>query len=163
GIGRRRGRQSRRRGRRFRIGRRKLEFRDAGFVARISGDAVAGGAGESRDSWTVDYPRGERTFATAIRRLPRIDVRSVKQPTSPDDGDDIFYWPYLHAGMPTAWSFSEAQAAKIREHLLRGGFLVCDSFFGTQEWEGFLRGIRQIFPDREIEDVPDNDPIFHTA
>src|ERR1017187_8694609 len=63
--------------------------------------------------------------------------------------------------MPTAWSFSEAQAAKIREHLLRGGFLVCDSFFGTQEWEGFLRGIRQIFPDREIEDVPDNDPPWH--
>ena len=132
-------------------------------MARISGDAVAGGAGESRDSWTVDYPRGDRTFATAIRRMTRIDVRSVEQPTSPDDGDDIFYWPYLHAGMPTAWSFSEAQAAKIREHLLRGGFLVCDSFFGTQEWEGFLRGIRQIFPDREIEDVPDNDPIFHTA
>jgi hypothetical protein len=113
--------------------------------------------------WTVDYPRGDRTFATAIRRLTRIDVRSVEQPTSLDDGDDVHYWPYLHAGMPTAWGFTEAQAAKLREHLLRGGFLVCDSFFGAQEWEGFLRGIRQVFPDRPIEDVPDDDPIFHTA
>ena len=110
-------------------------------------------------NWTVDYPRGDRTFSVAIRRLTRIDVRSVEQPVNPDD-DDIFLFPYMHAGMPTNWSFTEAQAAKIREYLLRGGFLVCDSFFGTQEWEGFRCGMRQIFPDREITEMPDDDPIF---
>src|SRR5207244_8083252 len=62
--------------------------------------------------------------------------------------------------MPTNWVFTEAQAKKVREYLLRGGFMLCDSFFGTQEWEGFLRGIRQIFPDREITELPDDDPIF---
>ena len=114
-------------------------------------------------NWTVDYPRGDRTFAVAIRRLTRIDVRSVEQPVNPDDGDEIFYWPYLHVGMPTNWNLTEAQAAKIREYLLRGGFMLCDSFFGTQEWEGFDRGMQQIFPDREIVDLPEDDPIFHTA
>jgi hypothetical protein len=111
-------------------------------------------------NWTVDYPRGDRTFSVAIRRLTRIDVRSVEQPVNPDDDDDIFYYPYLHAGMPTNWNFTDGQAAKLREHLLRGGFLVCDSFFGTQEWQGFERGIRQVFPHREIIDIPDDDPIF---
>lgn len=114
-------------------------------------------------SWTVDYPRAERHFAVALRRLTRIDVRSVEQPVSPDDGDDIFHWPYLHVGMPVGWNFTEAQAAKIREYLLRGGFMICDSFFGSQEWAGFERGMKQIFPDREIAELPDNDPIFHTA
>ena len=114
-------------------------------------------------NWTVDYPRGDRFFAVAIRRLTRIDVRSVEQPVNPDDDDDIFYYPYLHAGMPTSWVFSDRQAAKLREYLLRGGFLVCDSFFGTQEWEGFERGIRQIFPDREIVELPDDDPVFHSG
>src|SRR5881227_1314606 len=52
-------------------------------------------------NWTVDYPRGDRTFAAAIRRLTRIDVRSVEQPVNPDDGDDIFLFPYMHVGMPT--------------------------------------------------------------
>jgi len=122
------------------------------------GDWTLGGG-----SWTVDYPRGDRTFAVAIRRLTRVDVRSVEQPVNPDDGDDLFNWPYLHAGMPTTWSFSQAQAQKLREYLLRGGFMICDSFFGTQEWSGFERGIRQIFPDRPITDLPDDDPIFHTA
>jgi Domain of unknown function (DUF4159) len=114
-------------------------------------------------NWTVDYPRGDRTFAVAIRRLTRIDVRSVEQPVNPDDGDEIYYWPYLHVGMPTNWNLTDAQAAKIREYLLRGGFMLCDSFFGTQEWEGFLVGMRRIFPDREIVDLPEEDAIFHTA
>jgi hypothetical protein len=124
------------------------------------GGRGGGGNWLNGGNWTVDYPRGDRFFAIAIRRLTRIDVRSVEQPVNPDDDDDIFYYPYMHAGMPTSWVFSDAQAAKIREYLLRGGFLVCDSFFGTQEWQGFERGLRQIFPDREVVDLPDDDPIF---
>src|SRR5262245_1564768 len=41
-------------------------------------------------NWTVDYPRGDRTFAIAIRRLTRIDVRSVEQSVNPGD-EDLFY------------------------------------------------------------------------
>jgi hypothetical protein len=112
-------------------------------------------------SWTVDYPRGDRTFAAAIRRLTLVDVRSVEQPVDPDDGDDIYYWPYLHVGLPVSWNFTPAQSSKIRDYLLRGGFLMVDSFFGTSEWAGFERGIHQILPGRTIEELPDDDPIFH--
>lgn len=112
-------------------------------------------------SWTVDYPRGDRTFASAIRRLTLVDVRSVEQPVDPDDGDDIYYWPYVHVGLPGTWNFKPEQASKVRDYLLRGGFMVVDSFFGSEEWAGFERGMRQIFPDRMIEELPDNDPIFH--
>jgi hypothetical protein len=114
-------------------------------------------------NWTVDYPRGDRTFATAIRRLTRVEVRSVEQPTNPDDGDDIFNWPYIHVGMPSTWNLTPEQGKKIRDYLQRGGFLVCDSFFGTAEWEGFERGMRLIYPDRNIEEIPSEDPIFHTV
>jgi hypothetical protein len=123
----------------------------------------AHGFGGGAGMWTVDYPRGDRTFAAALRRLTMMEVRSVEQPTSPDDGADIFNWPYLHVGMPTRWNLSQAQAAKIREHLLRGGFMLCDSYFGTQEWNGFMEGMRMIFPDRPVTEIPDNDPIFHTV
>jgi uncharacterized protein DUF4159 len=131
----------------------------------VGGRGRGGGRGNWLDggtNWTVDYPRGDRTFAVAIRRLTRIEVRSVEQPVNPDD-DDLFHFPYMHAGMPTNWTLTEAQAGHIREYLLRGGFMLCDSFFGTQEWEGFLRGIRQIFPNREITELPDDDPIFATV
>ena len=39
---------------------------------------------------------------------------------------------------------TDEQARKQREYLLPGGFLLCDSFDGTAEWEGFVAGIRRV-------------------
>ncbi len=33
---------------------------------------------------------------------------------------------------------------------------------GINEWEVFVHSMSKVFPDREIEDIPDDDPIFHT-
>ena len=114
-------------------------------------------------SWTVDYPRGDRDFARLLRRLTRIDVRSVEQPVNLDDGDDVYYWPFLIAGLPGSWELTDTQAKKLRDYLLRGGFLVCDSFFGTDEWDVFVAGIKRVFPDRPIVDLPADHPVFHTV
>ncbi len=113
--------------------------------------------------WAVDYPRGDRYFAKILRRLTTIDVRSVEQPVNLDDGNDVFDWPYLIVGLPGFWDLSDVQAAKLRDYLLRGGFLLADSFFGNREWEGFERGMKQVFPDRPIVDLPDSHPLFHTV
>src|SRR5215471_11239080 len=112
--------------------------------------------------WTQDYPRADRHFAQAVRRLTRIHVRSVEQPVNLDDGDDVFNWPWIYAVEVGHWDITEAQAAKLREYLLRGGFLMCDDFHGTREWEIFTAGMRRVFPDRPIVDLDDADPIFHT-
>jgi hypothetical protein len=122
-----------------------------------------GGYMGARSNWTVDYPKGDRTFAALLRRLTRLDVRSVEQPVDPGDRDDIYHWPYLHVAMPGSWNLTDSQATNLREYLLRGGFLVCDSFFGTEEWAGFERGMHRIFPDRPIVELPDDDPILHTV
>jgi Domain of unknown function (DUF4159) len=44
---------------------------------------------------------------------------------------------------------------------LRGGFLMVDDFHANQEWEVFMRGMSQVFPDRSWVDIPNDDPIFH--
>src|ERR1019366_2682056 len=43
---------------------------------------------EGGTSWTQDYPRADRHFALALRRLTRISARSVEEPVNLDDGDD---------------------------------------------------------------------------
>src|SRR5215831_5931062 len=48
-------------------------------------------------NWTIDYPRSDRHFSQAFRRLTRVHVRSVEQPVNLDDGDDVFNWPWLYA------------------------------------------------------------------
>jgi hypothetical protein len=122
------------------------------------GDWTSGGT-----SWAVDYPRGDRTLARILRRLTRIDVRSVEQPVNLDDGDDVYHWPFLMVGLAGYWDLSDSQVAKLRDYLLRGGFLFCDSFFGSDSWVGFEQGIRRIFPDRPIVDVPNDHAVFHSV
>ena len=112
-------------------------------------------------SWTIDYPRADRHLAQGIRRLTRVHVRSVEQPISLEDDDDIFNWPFLYAVEVGHWSLSDQEAAKLRDYLLRGGFLMCDDFHGTDEWEVFMEGMRKVFPDRPVVDIDNADPIFH--
>ncbi len=113
--------------------------------------------------WTDDYPRGDRALIQMLRRNTRINVRAVEQPVSLDDGDDIYYWPFLVAGLAQSWDLSDAQAARLRDYLLRGGFLFCDSFFGEDSWYYYEESLRRVFPDREIRDLTDEEMVFHVA
>ncbi len=112
--------------------------------------------------WTIDYPKADRHITEMVRRLTVLDARSVEQPVDLDDGDDIFYWPWLYAVEVGTWELTDDQAAKLREYLLRGGFLMVDDFHGSREWEQFVDGMRRVFPEYPIVDLEDDDPIFHT-
>lgn len=114
-------------------------------------------------TWTIDYPRADRHATETIRRLTRIDVRSVEQPVNLEEDDEVFYWPWLYVVEPGTWDLTEEQAAKLREYLLRGGFLMADDFHGTHQWSIFMESMRRVFPDRPVVDIPDDDPIFHTV
>ncbi len=111
--------------------------------------------------WTVDYPRSDRHLLAGIRRLTRINTRSVEQPVDLDGTDDIYNWPFLYAVEPGYWRLSDDEAAQFRDYLLRGGFFMCDDFHGTVEWENFMRGMQKVFPDRPVVDIDNKDAIFH--
>jgi hypothetical protein len=113
--------------------------------------------------WTQDYPRADRAFAQTVRRLTRVDARSVEQPVNLEDGDEVYNWPWLYAVQVGEWGLTEAQAKKLRDYLLRGGFFMADDFHGTEEQAYFEQTMKMVFPDRPIVDIPNNDPIFHTV
>ncbi|HUL81473.1 MAG TPA: DUF4159 domain-containing protein [Gammaproteobacteria bacterium] len=145
------------------IGRLMYPSARGGFLG--GGDWRRGGTG-----WTDDYPKGDRLLVQMLRRLTRANVRAVEQPVNPDDGDDIDYWPFMIVGLAGSWQLTDAQAANIREYLLRGGFMFCDSFFGDRygggvdrSWASFEESLKRVFPDRPIIDLTDDHPIFHTV
>ncbi len=111
-------------------------------------------------NWTIDYPRSDRHFAQALRRLTRIHVRSVEQPVNLDEGD-AYDWPWLYAVEVGHWNLTDAQAKTLREYLLRGGFLMCDDFHGSDEWEVFMASMSRVFPERPVIEIENSDPIFH--
>ena len=101
---------------------------------------------QGHSNWTIDYPRSDRHFPQALRRLTRIHVRSVEQPVNLDDGDEVYNWPWLYAVEVGHWDLTDAQAKMLREYLLRGGFFMCDDFHGTDEWAVFAASMQRCFP-----------------
>ena len=112
--------------------------------------------------WTMDYPRSDRHLLEGIRRLTRLETRSVEQVVTLDGTEDIYNWPALYAVEVGHWRLHDDNAKQLREYLLRGGFLMVDDFHGTKEWAIFTASMSKVFPDRPIVDIPDKDPIFHT-
>jgi hypothetical protein len=112
--------------------------------------------------WTQDFPRADRHFVQAVRRLTRLHVRSVEQPVNLDEGD-VYDWPWLYAVQVGHWNLSDKQAAAMREYLLRGGFFMCDDFWGEEEWQVFMRSMKRVFPERDVVDLPNDTAIFHTV
>jgi len=117
---------------------------------------------EGNSLWTQDFPRADRHFSLAVRRLTRIHVRSVEQVVNLDEGD-AYDWPWLYAVQVGEWGLTDKQGQLLREYCLRGGFFMADDFHGDAEWNEFATRIRKAFPGSEIKDLADDDPIFHTV
>jgi hypothetical protein len=45
----------------------------------------------------MDYPRSDRHLMAGIRRLTRIETRSVEQVVSLDSSGEVYNWPTLYA------------------------------------------------------------------
>ena len=134
-----------------------------GRFGRFGGNRFGGGDPwtQGYTSWTTDYPRSDRHFSEALRRLTRVHTRSVEQPVNLDEGDQ-YDWPWLYAVEVGHWNLSDAQAKAMREYLLRGGFFMCDDFHGTEEWDVFAHSMERVFPDRPIVEIENGQAIFHT-
>src|ERR1700680_721810 len=84
-----------------------------GYRGRFDGDWR-----EGLSLWTQDYPKADRAFANSVRRLTRVDTRSVEQSVSLDDGDEIYNWPWLYAVQVGEWGLTQPQAQKLRGYIL---------------------------------------------
>ena len=132
------------------------EFHFARFVYAGSGGQDWG----RRGGWATDYPEADYHFMQGIGRLTNIDSANGSRLVRPLD-DELFEYPWLYAVEVGRWHLDEVDAARLREYLLRGGFLVVDDFHGTYQWAMFLESMRRVFPERPILDIEEQDPLLH--
>ena len=111
-------------------------------------------------NWTTDYPKAERQFVQGVRRLTRVHTRSVEEIVDVDT-DEIYNWPWVYAVEVGRWDLTDPECERVRDYLLRGGFLLVDDFHGTEEWEGFMASMSRVFPDRPVVELENKDQIFH--
>ena len=142
----------------------RLMYPQSPFARGGRGFGFRGGGlwSEGNTMWTQDYPRADRHFVLALRRLTRLHVRSVEQPVNLDEGG-VGDWPWLYAVQTGHWQLTDSQAKTLREYLLRGGFFMADDFWGPTEWEIFMDSMKKVFPDRQVVELDNKEPIFHAV
>lgn len=113
--------------------------------------------------WTQDYPLADRNMMAAVRRLTLINARSAEQPVMLENGNAVYNYPFLYAVQVGEWGLTEKEAKVLRQYLLRGGFFMADDCWGPAEHAYFVKSMKMVFPNRQLEDIPSNDPIFHTV
>jgi hypothetical protein len=115
-----------------------------------------------RGSWATDYPEADEHFIYGLRGWARSMLAISDDPDAVSLLDQrLFTYPFIYAVEPGYMDLSEEEAAKLREYLLRGGFLLLDDFWGEYEWENVQEQMRKVFPEYEIQELPLTHPIFH--
>jgi hypothetical protein len=99
-------------------------------------------------AWTTDMDEAEYNLTEIIRRLTRVSVATDESGFRIFDlmNDALFDYPWLYAVEVGHWRLSDPEAGRLREYLLRGGFLMVDDFHGDCEWAVFLDSMRRVFP-----------------
>lgn len=111
-------------------------------------------------AWRTDFPDSDLNFSFRLQQLTALKVNP--QPIVLDLTDErIFDYPFLYMIEPGGISLTKEEVEGLRRYLLGGGFLMVDDFWGELEWSYFERQIKEVFPDRDIMDVPLEHEIFH--
>jgi hypothetical protein len=109
--------------------------------------------------WNTDYPVSDRNFMTRFEQLTTVDISrwdngepgfAVVRPTD----DELYQCPFLFASDVGTMGLSEIEAVRLRDYLLKGGFLWVDDFWGDWAWEQWSIQLEAILPGDPVLDVP---------
>jgi len=123
--------------------------------------------GRGRPHWTHDFPDGEEHFMKILDAVTtvsgHVDEHNVMALSDPD----VFKFPILYMAEPGYWTMNDSEAAALRAHLLKGGFIIFDDFGNgprrnPNDWGNLEQQMTRVFPELHWIDVPDEHPVFHT-
>jgi hypothetical protein len=103
-------------------------------------------------------PSALPNLLSAIRERTALKVEKTEDHVRLTD-DRLWDFPYLYITGHGNIRFSDAEVARLREYLLRGGFLHVSDNYGLDT--AFRREIARVFPDRPLVDVPLTHPVYH--
>jgi hypothetical protein len=121
---------------------------------------------DSGSGWRTDYPGSDMNFTTRIEQLTTVRVArwedgdpgfAVVEATDPR----LFECPFLFASDVGTAGFDDEEVARLREYLLKGGFLWADDFWGERAWDHWAGEIGRILPDHVIVDIPVEHAMLH--
>ncbi len=115
----------------------------------------------------VDYPRADINLSVRLRELTKADISRTPD-GEPNNllirltDDALFQCPFIMMTEVGSAFLDEHEAARLREYLLKGGFLWADDFWGTYAWEWWVAQLNKVLPPGEfpIINLQKNHPLF---
>jgi hypothetical protein len=99
--------------------------------------------------WSTDYPYAGLNLMIRTSELTKTRISKDRQ-------GEAKYWT-VHLTDDAL-----AEVTRLREYLLKGGFLWVDDFWGTRAWEQWADAMREVLPEYPIFDIAADHPIRST-
>lgn len=127
-----------------------------------------------KQGWSTDYPGADLNFSTRLSELTKVDVKMERESVGdeiPDavvvrlTDDALFRCPFVLMEDVGTAEFSEQEVVRLREFLLKGGFLLAADYHGTVSKEQFDEEIGRALPRALypiIDLTPPNHPMWNT-
>ncbi|MEE2638829.1 MAG: DUF4159 domain-containing protein [Acidobacteriota bacterium] len=117
--------------------------------------------------WSTDYPAADQNFMIRLSELTSTTVdfddrgnpnHWVVEATDPA----LFTCPFVIASDVGTIGLRGDEVDRLREYLLKGGFLWVDDFWGSAAWDQWSSEIARVLPPAEfpIIDLPLDHPLF---
>lgn len=135
----------------------RLEYTDLPQYHRRWGWTSRRGTGDGW--WMVDWPDADEHFSLGVQRLTRIATGEPRHFRLTDDR--LFDYPWIYATQVGWWGLTDAETSRLREYLFRGGFLVVDDFWGSEQWEVFRETMQRVLPGQTMTDIAETDSVMH--
>jgi hypothetical protein len=118
--------------------------------------------GRASGWWAQDWPDADEHFTKGVQRLTRIDAGDPQHVSLTDP--KLFDYPWIYATQVGYWVLSDEETSRLREYLLRGGFIMVDDFWdqnGQQEWDVFMEAMNRVLPGQPATDIGLDDSVMH--
>jgi hypothetical protein len=123
----------------------------------------------SGQGWWTDYPDADNNFSIRLAELTKTDV-SRHADGEPNHlvvratDEALFQCPFVIIEDVGAASFSDDEAERLRQYLLKGGFLWADDSWGDKAWQFWVAELARILPEEQyaIHDITVAHPVFRT-
>jgi hypothetical protein len=124
---------------------------------------------DSGSGWSTDYPDADHNFSVRLAELTRARVKfdERREPhfvVMPLTEPLLYQCPMVFMEDFGTALLTDEEVARLREYLLKGGFLWLDDSWGSFAWTMIAREMARVLPPGEfpIFDVPDDHPIMRT-
>src|SRR5436190_10451748 len=118
--------------------------------------------------WSTDYPYAGVNLMIRTSELTRAHITTQGEGGEPNywvvrlTDDALFHCPILMGSDVGTMGLTDQEAARLRQYLLKGGFLWVDDFWGTPAWTQWSQEIHMALPEYPIFDIHASHPIRHT-